>query len=151
ELLKPRRQLYKYLVHHFPDRTKWMVLRHPLLGRDVAEHSILMKVVSAHFFGLRRWIEGLLQSTLQPSDGLLLFDLHRLSFSAACYALTYLVMFAIPLIGLKSMNHRPPMWLKLAALSGFLMTLLNVSLSIVPIIKVESRVSFAIKIGGLIV
>jgi len=71
--------------------------------------------------------------------------------SALFYALTYLVMFAIPLIGLKSMNHRPPMWLKLAALSGFLMTLLNVSLSIVPIIHVESRVSFAIKIGGLIV
>src|SRR6185436_7573696 len=41
--------------------------------------------------------------------------------SAIFYALTYLAMFAIPLIGLKSMNHRPPMWLKLAALSGFLM------------------------------
>src|SRR6185295_16241627 len=71
--------------------------------------------------------------------------------SAVFYALTYLVMFAIPLIGLKAMNHRPPMWLKLAALSGFLMTLLNVALSIVPIIQVESRLVFAAKIGGLII
>lgn len=71
--------------------------------------------------------------------------------SAVFYALTYLVMFAIPLIGLKAMNHRPPLWLKVAALSGFLMTLLNVALSIVPIIQVESRLMFAAKIGGLIV
>lgn len=71
--------------------------------------------------------------------------------SAMFYALTYVVMFAIPLIGLRAMNHRPPMWLKVAALSGLLMTLLNVALSIVPIIQVESRLSFAVKIGGLIV
>jgi hypothetical protein len=31
------------------------------------------------------------------------------------------------------------------------MTLLNVILSVVPIIEVESRLTFAIKIGGLIV
>jgi hypothetical protein len=71
--------------------------------------------------------------------------------SAVFYALTYLVMFAIPLIGLKNSNVRVPIWLKITALSGFLMTLLNVGLSIVPIIQVESRLSFAIKIGGLIV
>ena len=71
--------------------------------------------------------------------------------SGVFYALTYLVMFAIPLMGLRAMGHRPPMWLKLAALSGFLMTLLNVGLSIVPIIQVASRLMFAIKIGGLIV
>ena len=71
--------------------------------------------------------------------------------SAVFYALTYVVMFAIPLIGLRAMDHRPPLWLKLAALSGLLMTLLNVGLSIVPIIQVDSRVIFAVKIGGLIV
>jgi glutamate:GABA antiporter len=71
--------------------------------------------------------------------------------SAVFYALTYLVMFAIPLIGLKGSSFRPPLWLKVAALSGFLMTLLDVALSIVPIIQVESRIMFAAKIGGLIV
>ena len=71
--------------------------------------------------------------------------------SGVFYALTYLVMFAIPLIGLRSVNPRPPMWLRVAALSGFLMTLLFVILSLVPIIQVENRLSFALKIGGLIV
>ena len=71
--------------------------------------------------------------------------------SAIFYALTYLVMFAVPLIGMKGSNLRPPLWLKIAALSGFLMTLLDVALSIVPIIQVESRLMFAVKIGGLIV
>lgn len=61
------------------------------------------------------------------------------------------MLFAVPLIGLRGSNFRPPLWLKIAALSGFLMTLLYVALSIVPIIKVESRSSFAVKIGGLIV
>jgi amino acid transporter len=71
--------------------------------------------------------------------------------SGLFYALTYLVMFAIPLIGLRGLPERPPIWLKAAALSGFLMTLLYVALSVVPIIQVESRLMFAIKISGLII
>jgi amino acid transporter len=71
--------------------------------------------------------------------------------SGVFYALTYLVMFAIPLIGLRNADVRPPMWLRIAALSGFLMTLLFVILSLVPIIEVGDRISFALKIGGLIV
>jgi amino acid transporter len=71
--------------------------------------------------------------------------------SGLFYALTYLVMFAIPLVGLRGLNPRPPIWLKAAALSGLLMTLLYVALSVVPIIQVESRLMFAGKISGLIV
>jgi amino acid transporter len=71
--------------------------------------------------------------------------------SGVFYALTYLAMFAIPLIGLRGATSRPPAWLKLAAFSGLVMTLLYVGLSIVPIIQVESRLMFALKIGGLIV
>jgi amino acid transporter len=71
--------------------------------------------------------------------------------SGVFYALTYLAMFAIPLIGLRGTTSRPPIWLKLSAVSGFVMTLLYVALSIVPIIQVESRLMFAVKIGGLIV
>jgi len=71
--------------------------------------------------------------------------------SGVFYALTYVVMFLIPLIGLRAMNHRPPTWLKMTALSGLLMTVLYVAVSIVPIIQVESRLMFAAKIGGLIV
>ena len=71
--------------------------------------------------------------------------------SGVFYALTYLAMFAIPLVGLRGAMSRPPVWLKLSALSGLLMTLLYVALSIVPIIQVESPLMFALKIGGLIV
>jgi amino acid transporter len=71
--------------------------------------------------------------------------------SAIFYALTYLVMFAIPIAGLRGTAARPPLWLKAAAVSGFLMTLLFVVLSILPIIQVESRLVFASKISSLIV
>ena len=60
-------------------------------------------------------------------------------------------MFAIPLVGLRGAGVTPPLWLKAAALSGFLMTLLYVVLSIVPIVQVESRLVFAVKLTGLIV
>jgi amino acid transporter len=71
--------------------------------------------------------------------------------SGVFYALTYLVMFAIPIIGLRSTGFPVPTWLKLISFSGFAMTTLYVVLSIVPIVKVESQLAFAMKIGGLIV
>jgi amino acid transporter len=40
------------------------------------------------------------------------------------YALTYLVMFAIPVVGFRRSAHRPPLWLRGAAVSGFVVTLL---------------------------
>ena len=71
--------------------------------------------------------------------------------SAIFYALTYLVMFAIPIVGLRGRAERPPLWLRAAALSGFLMTALYVTLSILPIVPVESRIVFAAKICAVIV
>jgi amino acid transporter len=67
------------------------------------------------------------------------------------YGLTYLVMFAVPLLGLRRAGITPPAWVKVCALSGFLMTLLYVTLSVLPIIPVGSRTVFALKITGLIV
>ncbi len=71
--------------------------------------------------------------------------------SAIFYALTYLVMFAIPIAGLRGPTERPPLWLRAAALAGFVMTLLFVTLSILPIVQVESPLLFAAKISSLIV
>lgn len=70
--------------------------------------------------------------------------------SGLFYALTYVVMFAIPIFGLRGAAAKPSPGLKLVALSGLLMTLLYVALAIVPIIHVESRFSFAAKISGVI-
>src|SRR4029079_8144662 len=66
--------------------------------------------------------------------------------SGIFYALTYVVMFAIPLFGLRGVTPRPPLWLQLASWSGLLMTLLYIVLSVFPIIKVESAATFAFKI-----
>jgi hypothetical protein len=67
------------------------------------------------------------------------------------YALTYLAMFAVPLWGLKRTPMRPSWRVKLCAVSGLLMTILYISLSVLPIIPVGSRTMFALKIAGLIV
>jgi glutamate:GABA antiporter len=68
--------------------------------------------------------------------------------SGIFYALTYLVMFAVPLVGRTTGR---PWWLMLASLSGFLMTLLYVILSVLPIIQVDNRLIFASKISALII
>jgi amino acid transporter len=62
------------------------------------------------------------------------------------YAITYLVLFAIPLIGLKRFGVRAPLWLRLACASGFVVTVIYIGFTIVPIITVESRITFASKI-----
>ncbi|MGI8482036.1 MAG: APC family permease [Chthoniobacterales bacterium] len=67
------------------------------------------------------------------------------------YALTYLVMFAIPIFGLRTATSAPPVWLRIAAMSGFVMTLLYVALSIFPIIDVKSSSLFTFKITSVVV
>lgn len=71
--------------------------------------------------------------------------------SACFYALTYLVMFAIPLIGWRKVSSRPPFWLRIAALSGFLMTLLFIVFSMIPVVPVASRIMFTAKILGMVI
>ena len=63
------------------------------------------------------------------------------------YALAYVVMFSIPLFGLRNVTPRPSPLLRVASLSGLLMTLLYIVVAVFPIIPVESVGSFALKIG----
>jgi hypothetical protein len=67
------------------------------------------------------------------------------------YGITYLVMFAVPIVGLRSIGGGVPTWLRISAVAGFTVTLLYVVLSIFPIIDVSSWASFGAKIGGVIV
>ena len=62
------------------------------------------------------------------------------------YALTYLVLFAIPLFGMKALGVRAPWWLKLACASGFIVTLVYIRFAIVPITDVVNPLLFALKI-----
>jgi amino acid transporter len=66
------------------------------------------------------------------------------------YAIAYLALFAIPVLSPKARGLRPRLWLRVAAVSGFLMTLLYVVLSIFPIIDVESSWSYSLKIAGVV-
>jgi amino acid transporter len=66
------------------------------------------------------------------------------------YALTYLVLFAIPLFGTKTLGVKAPWWLKLACASGFIVTVIFICLSILPISEVGSPLSFALKVSGTV-
>jgi amino acid transporter len=69
------------------------------------------------------------------------------SSNGIAYGLAYLGMFAIPLL---APGERTPLSLRVAAASGFAMTLLNVVLSVFPIIDVPNPAWFAAKIGGTV-
>ena len=63
------------------------------------------------------------------------------------YGLAYLVMFAIPLA---ATGEKPSWVLRVAAASGFAMTLLYTVLSLFPIIDVPNPAQFAAKVGGTV-
>jgi hypothetical protein len=67
------------------------------------------------------------------------------------YAATYVVLFLIPLVGMKAFNIPAPWWLKIACASGVLVSLLYIGFTIIPIISVGSRLSFAAKIIAVVV
>jgi amino acid transporter len=66
------------------------------------------------------------------------------------YAIAYLALFAIPFLSPKERGLRPRWWLRLAAASGFLMTLVYVVLSIFPVIDVESSWRYSLKIATVV-
>jgi len=68
----------------------------------------------------------------------------------AFYATAYLALFAIPLLVRKDLGIRPAIWLRAAAVSGFLVTLLYIVLSIFPIIDVPDTARYSIKTASVI-
>jgi glutamate:GABA antiporter len=67
------------------------------------------------------------------------------------YGLTYLVLFAVPIVGLARTGERAPAWIRVAAVAGFATTTLFVVLSVLPIVGVASKAAFAVKVGGAVV
>ena len=117
----------------------WFGRVHPRLRTPV--NSILFVAAMALAFS----IAGI--AGVGEQEGFQLLD----NAAGIFYALTYLVLFAIPVVGLRRMQLRPPRLLVIAAAAGFCTTLLYVVLSIFPIIDVPSWWSFALKISGVIV
>ena len=117
---------------------QWFSRLHPKYRTPV--NSIILVAVCS--FGM----------TVLSSFGVGQAEAYQLLFNASqtLYALTYVVMFAIPIWGLRGVTPRPPLWLKVASMSGLLMTVLNIVLSVVPIIEVKSAATFAFKISSVI-
>jgi amino acid transporter len=67
------------------------------------------------------------------------------------YALMYLVLFAIPLIAIKRFGVSPPLWLKIAAASGFIVSVIAGFYTMIPITTVEHPGMFAAKIIVVVV
>jgi glutamate:GABA antiporter len=148
-----------------------------LTGRTLANSSIVftgttrMPMVAGWDNLLPRWFTTLHPRYRTPVNSILFVGLVALVFGAAgiagvgeqeafqlldnaagiFYGLTYLVMFAIPLVGLRRAARKPALWLRVAAASGFAVTLLYVVLSIFPIIDVTSWMSFAMKISTVVI
>ncbi|MBL8112230.1 MAG: APC family permease [Acidobacteria bacterium] len=66
------------------------------------------------------------------------------------FGATYLVLFAIPLLARPGFT-RPPLWLRAASASGFLVTLLFLALAVVPIVEVPDAGRFALRVLGVFV
>jgi glutamate:GABA antiporter len=62
------------------------------------------------------------------------------------YGIAYLVLFAIPVVGLRAIRSSAPAWLRLAAICGFGVSLLAIFFTIFPIVDVRSPFLFAAKI-----
>ena len=67
------------------------------------------------------------------------------------YALIYMVLFAIPLVAIKRFGVKAPLWLKVAAVSGFVVSMVAGFFTLVPITQVDSPVMFAVKIMAVVV
>lgn len=67
------------------------------------------------------------------------------------YALIYMVLFAIPLVAIKRFGVKAPLWLKIASVSGFLVSVVAGLFTLVPITHVSSNLMFAVKIIAVVV
>ena len=67
------------------------------------------------------------------------------------YAISYLGLFSIPLFGMKTFEIKAPIWLKIACASGLVVTVIYIGFTVIPIIAVNNRLHFALKIIGTVV
>src|SRR5947199_3666659 len=62
------------------------------------------------------------------------------------YGIVYLVLFAVPVAGATAVRQDARLWLRIAAICGFVVSLLAIFFTVYPIIDVPSRLIFAAKI-----
>jgi amino acid transporter len=117
---------------------EWFSRLHP--GRKTPVNSILVLGAATLLFGI------LASIGVSPEEAFQLL----LTCSFTFYALAYLGLFAIPLFSPKQRGLRAGFWTRLAACSGFLVTLLFIVLSVVPIIDFQSPSRYSLKIAVVV-
>jgi amino acid transporter len=121
---------------------EWFTKIHPRFRTPV--HSVVFVGIVSLAFGLVGIIGVGEQEAFQLLDNA----------AGILYGLTYLALFAIPLLARERSGvvlPRASATLKVAALVGFLTTILYVVLSVFPIIDVPSWRSFAVKISVVVI
>ncbi|HTO89831.1 MAG TPA: APC family permease [Candidatus Sulfotelmatobacter sp.] len=113
---------------------KWFTRLHPRFHTPV--NSILVVGATALAFGLLGILGVGMQEAFQLLDNA----------AGIFYASTYVVLFAIPLFAAERVGLRAPLWLKIACVSGALVSILYIGFTIVPIVHVENRRWFALKL-----
>jgi amino acid transporter len=102
-------------------------------------NSILLVGATALAFGLLGILGVGMQEAFQLLDNA----------AGIFYASTYVVLFAIPLFAAGRIGLRAPPWLRIASASGAVVSLLYIGLTVVPIVEVENRLMFAVKLIGV--
>lgn len=142
-------QFTQYLGYMFGPATAQFMDRNWVISSMSAVIIGVLALLTILGLKFGRWVH--------TAGGILLFTIFAMiiallwNSAGIFYGLTYLAMFAVPLIGLKNARSTIPLAVRICALSGLMMTLLYVGLSVLPIIDVGSRFVFALKIAGLIV
>jgi amino acid transporter len=67
------------------------------------------------------------------------------------YALMYMAMFAIPVVGARTLRKALPGWLKWVSLAGFCASLFSLLTSTFPFVDVVNPLGYGVKIGGAVV
>ena len=70
--------------------------------------------------------------------------------SIAHYALAYVGLFALPLVGRAGLRAALPVWLKVAALAGLGSSVVSLTIAVYPIVDVTSRMEYAAKICAVV-
>jgi glutamate:GABA antiporter len=65
------------------------------------------------------------------------------------YAVAYIALFLIPLVG--ALRSRMPLWLKVASIAGLGSSAVSLLIAVYPIVDVVSRVSYALKVSGVVI
>jgi amino acid transporter len=115
---------------------RWFTQLNPRFGTPVQSLLVIVGVAAA--FSVLASLNAGRQEAFQllNTSGQLLFGLY------------YCAMFAVPLFAGSRFGDRPGFWLKMCAISGLTVTVVQTVLATVPIVDVSTTWGYAAKVGG---